>query len=133
MNTATQQHLGGENHFNVFAAEASALATAAELAIYSNRPKRNIIFTDSQAAAKAVDNSWRQSGQSIIKRFLDMVDKLKSSHSIQIIWISGHENIEGNERADKEAKAAAITEPPPQFGSPEYPPMKAALTQQIKI
>ena len=66
-NTATQQHLGGENHFNVFAAEASALATAAELALHSNWPKRNIIFTDSQAAAKAVDNPWRQSGQSIIK------------------------------------------------------------------
>ena len=132
-NTATQQHLGGENHFNVFAAEASALATAAELALHSNWPKRNIIFTDSQAAAKAVDNPWRQSGQSIIKRFLNMADKLKNLHSIQIIWIPGHKDIEGNERADKEAKEAAIKEPPPRLGSPEYPPMKAALSQQIKI
>jgi len=55
-NTATQQHLGGENHFNIFAAEVSALATAAEVILHSNRPKRNIIFTDSQAVAKAVDN-----------------------------------------------------------------------------
>jgi len=78
-----------------------------------HRPKRNIIFTDSQAAAKAVDNPWRQSGQSIIKRFLDTADKLQSSQSIQIIWIPGHEDIEGNERADKEAKEAAIKEPPP--------------------
>ena len=163
MNAATQQHLGSEIDFNVFAAEVSALATAAEVALHSNRPKRNIIFTDSvtglgltglrftrlagltpnisiltgftwcrhgitkffsnqlyfnllnlilnpstpsgrvtsllhpsilhtpftdsQAAAKAVDNPWRQSGQSIIKRFLDTADKLQSSHSIQIIWI----------------------------------------------
>ena len=81
-NAATQQHLGSENNFNVFAAEVSTLATAAEVALHSNWPKQNIIFMDSQAAAKAVDTPWRQSGQSIIKRFLDTADKLQSSQSI---------------------------------------------------
>jgi len=132
-NVATQQHLGSETYFNVFAAEVSALATAAQIIQQQNPLKQNasIIFTDSQATAKAVDNPWRQSGQLIIKKFLDVADKLKSLQSIQVIWIPGHEGIDGNERADEKAKEAAVN-PPPSQATPKHLPMKAALVQHIK-
>ena len=68
------------------------------------------LYTDSQAAIKAIANSRRQSGQAIIQEILDSIDNIMIQHphlQITIIWIPG---IEGNERADAEAKRAA-TEP----------------------
>jgi ribonuclease HI len=68
------------------------------------------IYTDSQAVIQAVIKSNRQSGQSIIKEFLDYIDVImdeKSYFLIIITWIPGHSEIEGNECADLEAKKTA--------------------------
>src|SRR5437667_9065599 len=72
------------------------------------------IYTDSQSAIKAINNPHRQSGQAIIKEILDCVDDINDKHPhlrIKIIWIPGHAKIDGNERADAEAKKAAIHSP----------------------
>ena len=47
----------------------------------------------------------------IIKDILDSIDEVTSEHThlqFEIIWIPGHTEIEGNERADTEAKKAAM-------------------------
>src|SRR5271170_3068589 len=89
----TQQHLGSEAQYNVFTAEVAALVSAAEI-LQENKEHTNChIYTDSQAAAKAIDNPRRQSGQSIIKEFLDRIDDTINNQpklQITIIWIPGH-------------------------------------------
>src|SRR5277367_7043113 len=89
--------------------------------------------SDSQAAIKAINNPHRQSGQAIIKDFLDCVDDIKDKHPhlrIKIIWIPGHAKIDGNERADEEAKKAATH---PSTSRPyNHRPLKSARIRAIK-
>ena len=109
-NEASHQHLGNELQFTVYTAELTAL----HLTVKQLRNQRNYmacrIYTDSQAAVKAIDYPRKQSGQAIIKDILESIDKLVNEYThmqIEIIWIPGHAEIEGNERADTEAKLAA--------------------------
>ena len=76
------------------------------------------IFTDNQSTIQAVDSPKRQSGQYIVKEILDTINRIhqaKPCSTIHIEWVPGHMNINGNERADRAAKAAATstTTPPP--------------------
>ena len=124
-----QKHLGLDIYYNVFAAETLALATAAE----SLNAKQSIIFTDSQATIKAINNPGQQSGQAIIKQYLDSIDyNTNPTQTIKVIWISGHEGIEGNEEADKGAKNAAPNPPPKQNLHHTHHPMKSAISRHIK-
>ena len=123
----------------MFAAEVAAMAvgieTVQEIMQESDyeTPYTCYICTDSQAAAKAIDNPRRQSGQSIIKQFLDCADNVTNSHpnlQIRVLWVPGHESIDGNEHADEEAKQAAINTVPSK--SFKHRPLKSALVQSIK-
>jgi ribonuclease HI len=56
---------------------------------------------------KSVNNPHRHSGQAIIKEFLECIDDINEKYPhlhIKIIWIPGHADIDGNERADVETK-----------------------------
>ena len=71
------------------------------------------IYTDSQAAAKAIARPRRQSGQAIIRDTWSKLDDTTKGRKnptikIKLIWIPGHSEIQGNDRADEEAKKAAI-------------------------
>ena len=91
------------------------------------------IYTDSQSAIKAINNPHRQSGQAIIKDFIDYIDDINDKYPhlhIKIIWIPGHAQIDGNEHADAEAKIAAIH--PPTSQSYNHRPLKSAWTRTIK-
>ena len=75
------------------------------------------IFTDNQAAIQAVDSPKSQSRQYIINEILNKIDRIqeiKPTCAIHIECVPGHKNVEGNERADQAAKAAATpcTTPP---------------------
>ena len=39
------------------------------------------IIMDSQAAVKAIDHLWRQSGQAIIKELLNSIDEMVNEHT----------------------------------------------------
>src|SRR5205814_5308890 len=53
-------------------------------------------------------NPRKQSGQAIIKDILDEIDRLTLYHTeLAFSWIPGHQNIQGNEKADEAAKKAA--------------------------
>ena len=127
------QHIGRDTQYNVFVAETTALQLAIEALRDKHERTEWRIFTDSQAAIKATNNPRRQSGQAIIKDFLDCVDDIKDKYPhlhIKIIWIPGHAKIDGNERADAEAKEAAI------HPTPDRPynhrPLKSARIRTIK-
>ena len=119
-----QKHLGNDTQYNVFAAETLALATAAKYL----KSENTIIFTDSQAAIKAIDNPRNQSGQAIIKQYLDAIDQTRPSQSVHVVWIPGHEGIEGNEQADEAAKNAATG---PSKRNHNHRPLKSATRAHI--
>jgi RNase H len=91
------------------------------------------IYTDSQTAIKAIERPGRQSGQSIIKDLLDCIDEIMDEHrhlQVDIIWIPGHSEIQGNERADVEAKKAAAD--PTLHQLRRHRPLKSARTRHIR-
>ena len=91
------------------------------------------IYTDSQAAAKAVDRPRKQSGQSIIHDFLNTIERTTAINpdlKITITWIPGHYEIAGNEQADVEAKRAAMN--PSISEAFEHMPLKSSRARKIK-
>ena len=127
------QYLGSETQFNVYVGELTAIQLAVEQLWSHPNCQVGRIYTDSQAAVKAIDRPQRQSGQAIIKDVLESIDHISSKHKelqIEIVWIPGHTQIEGNERADVEAKRAARD---PTLSCPhKYKPLKSARVRQIK-
>ena len=132
-NEAAHQHLGKDTKYNVFAAEVTGLQMVAQYLHDESKCTTSNIYTDSQAAIKAINNPCRQSGQAIIKDFLDCTDDIMEANpqqQITITWIPGHAEIQGNERADAEAKKAAMN---PGISQPfKHKPLKSARIQYIK-
>jgi len=126
-------HLGGEAQFNVYTAEIAAMQLGLER-LWNHEAHPNCrIYTDSQTAIKAIERPRRQSGQSIIKDLLDCIDEIIEEHAqaqIEIMWIPGHSDIQGNERADTEAKKAATDSTVTQL--PRRRPLKSARVRRIK-
>jgi len=133
MQKATYQHLGKDTQYNVYISEITALRLAAEELCGNHQITECHIYTDSQAAIKAINNPRRQSGQQITKEVLDCIDEATRTHpslQITIIWIPSHSEIEGNEQVDREAKKAALL---PEISTPiKHKPMKSARTRMIK-
>jgi len=103
------QHLGDESRYNVFGAELTAISLATGMVDDNPQYTRCIIYSDSQAAIKAIIKPGQQSGQSIIREILDRIEKLQQEREITftLTWIPGHMEIDGNERVDMAAKEAA--------------------------
>lgn len=91
------------DHSSVFQAELLAILQACkELGSVSN-PNQNIaIFTDSQAAIKALDSAATTS--KLVGRCRDELARLVGRHKVTLHWVPGHRNIEGNELADELAR-----------------------------
>ena len=65
---------------------------------------RTFIFTDSQAALKTLESVTVKSNL-----VLECLSELATHNSVQLVWVTGHEGILVNERADKLAKKSADT------------------------
>ena len=104
-------HLGSEKEYNVFGVEVKAMCLALEILNLASQSAINhcIIYSDSQAALQATMKPAQQSGQEVIKEFLNNADQLQTQRniSISLIWIPGHMDISGNEMVDEAAKYAA--------------------------
>ena len=132
-NKVSHQYLGSETQFNVYTVELIALHLAVKQLENHNRCLIGCIYTDSQAAVKAIDRPQRQSGQTIIKAVLKSINDIVNKYphlQIEIIWIPRHAEIDGNEHADAEAKKAATAITLSQRHS--YKPLKSAHARNIK-
>ncbi|KAG2127127.1 hypothetical protein DEU56DRAFT_691148, partial [Suillus clintonianus] len=70
------------------------------------------IYVDNQAMLKSGDLFSTKSGHYIIDHFRRLIKILKKNSKdcnfqVKVHWISGHDGVEGNEKADQEAKEAA--------------------------
>src|SRR5271168_5614349 len=106
-----RQYLGLETLFNVFVAEVSAMTLATEIVQMAEKRNKCIIYADSQAAIKAIAKPAKQSGQGIIEDVLDKIESLQTEQPnlsvSRLVWIPGHMDIAGNDRANEAAKEAA--------------------------
>jgi ribonuclease HI len=132
-NEVSHQYLGSETQFNVYTAQLKALHLAVTQLRNHGEYLTGRIYSGSQANVKAIDHPRRQSGQTIIKDILDSIDEAANEHKhlqIEVVWIPGHADIEGNERADEEAKKA--TKDPSLSQTHKYRPLKSVRARYIK-
>lgn len=118
--------VGLGNNKEVFDAELYALDLALSIALQggnvrarlgssnANRLLREVnnvhIWLDSRAAISRIQNLRPGPGQWLVRRIHFQIWELqKHQIEVHIHWIPGHMKIEGNERADKAAKEAALS------------------------
>lgn len=117
-----QRYVGPFRESNVYAAELygiyMALKRTYDLLRRSagrNRPllRRIVVFSDSQSALLSCRRPDRQSGQHILETIAALISKLRKREiQIELRWIPGHADVEGNEVADVLAKEATGWRPP---------------------
>ncbi|KIJ04602.1 hypothetical protein PAXINDRAFT_54716, partial [Paxillus involutus ATCC 200175] len=97
----------------VYEAEAVGLCLAAQLLIISRDLEAPIeIYVDNQAVIRSGDKFESKSGYYLMDHFRKAIRRLRRKMKLKrgditVRWISGHEGVDGNERADEEAKLAA--------------------------
>ena len=104
-----RQYLGPETEYNIYVAEVAAVKLAADIVKESgNTYEKGVIYLDSQAAAKGLTKPNKQLGQQILISVLEYIEAIKAlTPNITLVWIPGHMEIVGNEKADEAAKEAA--------------------------
>ncbi|KIK80713.1 hypothetical protein PAXRUDRAFT_36112 [Paxillus rubicundulus Ve08.2h10] len=106
-------HLGTAKEHTVYEAEAVGLNLAAQLLTISKDLKTPInIYVDNQAVIRSSNMFDSKPGHYLVDHFCNTIAKLQrkmklTKTDITVRWISGHDRVEGNERADEEAKEAA--------------------------
>jgi ribonuclease HI len=68
----------------------------------ANRNKRILIFSDSQAALKAINNPKVTSR--LVVECMDALSELAERNEVTLMWVPGHSGILGNEKADELAR-----------------------------
>jgi ribonuclease HI len=104
--TMKQAYMGTNTTSTVYVAELEgirmALETAAEI-----RWARGIVFSDSQAALKAIQTPREPSGQYIVIQIVQLLSELQlAGIRVDFYWIPAHQGIHGNKTADKAVKEA---------------------------
>ncbi len=105
-------HLGPDSEHTVHEAELVGILMGLHiLSTEKNNGKLAVIGVDNQAAIKAFDSELRNPGHHLAHEALQIAERLKkkrqrSKTTLTICWTAGHEGLEGNEMADKEAKEA---------------------------
>jgi ribonuclease HI len=77
-------------------------STSLDIMAEKDKTNRGNILSDSQAAIKPLD-SYRINSK-LVWDCHQSLAKLAEHNRVQLIWITGHEGIEGNETADQLAK-----------------------------
>jgi ribonuclease HI len=126
-----QRYLGSDKEHNVYTAEITALELAAKIAILSPPSyTKCVIYVDSQAAIKGINKPGKQSDQTILISAIAKALVDGRQMVIEIIWVPGHEDVEGNEKAAKEAAKSEGNDP--SILRSMHKPLKSARSQLIK-
>lgn len=130
-------HLGHESKHTVFEAEAAAMLLAAQLLRTRNETTYPVtILVDNQAVIRSSERPSAKPGHHLLLHFRSSIRKTLNRQEltrkdVTIRWIAGHMEVEGNERADREAKTAATR---PDSSSPLKdlpPPLRNQLPQSV--
>ena len=110
---ATTKFLGPNTTSTVFSGELEGINIALnQIPRDAVSAKTYYIFSDSQAAIKAIRKPKRQSAQFIIEEIINQIseiDKQAFKPKIVVQWVPAHCGIGGNEAADTAAKQAILT------------------------
>jgi ribonuclease HI len=112
--THETRYLGTDKESNVYAAELVAMNLALQIVMKAKqdpatryRPEVTTIFSDSQAALKAIQNPGNRSGQHLVYGVRARVQgATRQGIQVKFQWVPAHIGIEGNEKADQLAKQA---------------------------
>jgi ribonuclease HI len=130
-------HLGPESEHTVFEAELAGAAIAAKM-LNTESSGRYTVALDNQAAIQTTRREKAIPGQYLVNavhRQIHGVVEFQAGARVVMRWVPGHEGIEGNERADEEAKKAAKGETSHEWDIPiecrgVLPISRAAETQR---
>jgi hypothetical protein len=89
----------------------------------------------SQAAIKGINTPNKQSGQGVLISAINAIESLTNTRNmrVEIKWIPGHKDIEGNETVDKATKQAAKSKgEDPTIPKSTHKPLKSARSVLIQ-
>lgn len=104
-NFGIEQYFRLPDHNTVFQAEVMAITECVKWLNLNNRQKGVKIFTDSQAAIKALSSTTVRTRTLLECR--KQIDSLSDQGDVEVIWSPGHCEIMGNVRADELARKGA--------------------------
>lgn len=119
-------HLGNTEQHTVYEAELVGMIMGLHLIKTEWRNTvKCILNVDNQAALVAIKSKMNKSGQHLAAKLYQMAEKLHESKGnknfkLTFRWSAGHIGIDGNEEADKQAKAAADGESSVKNDLPPY-------------
>ncbi|XP_020297722.1 uncharacterized protein LOC109862173 [Pseudomyrmex gracilis] len=94
----------------VFQAEVLAILECARLLLSRETKTRRInIYTDSKAAIGALAKTTTES--SVVWDCMQALNRLGERNNITLVWVPGHQDIQGNEVADSLAKLGTLEKP----------------------
>lgn len=128
---------GGNTQYTVYAAELYGILMAVSAAVTLKSQGTVVfntlrIFTDNQAAIISNNKPQQQSGQYIIRDTAAILSRLSDMGVRTVIhWIPAHEDVEGNEEADRLAREATSSlNCPPQI--PGIAPCQVTLRTSLR-
>ncbi|EKG13846.1 hypothetical protein MPH_08978 [Macrophomina phaseolina MS6] len=111
INARHTNYMGTIKSTTVFAAELRGIEMALDLAEAeaAHRKRRIAVFTDNQAALRALVTPSEQSGQYLLRSIIaKLIGLQQQGVLIEFHWVPSHQGVPGNEEADRLAKAAAL-------------------------
>jgi len=104
-------YLGTDKEHTVYEAEEVGLLLAAKLIATKHDPVFPIsILINNQAVIQSSDNFYPCPGSylaDLFRKHMGKVVKEYANFNVMVRWVLGHEDVHGNEEADKQAKRAA--------------------------
>ena len=104
------KHLGRAEHHTIYEAELTGILLALQLIRIETPYRSTLIALDNVAAIQATKIAKSSPGSYLVDAIHDMVEREFEDDRHRrptLCWVPGHVDIEGNERSNEEAKAAA--------------------------